>query len=381
MKKQIFILVILVVAVFASVNESFGQSVHHSVPLPLVCPNDALHPIAGKEYTYDILGSLGAGTYTYWATKNPDFYAAADSSYAANLASRLKVAAGELTNATDYGAPTTTATSTKITWTTDLLAKTKYQTTPNFTNPTTAAPSPTFVAVHYKPTAGCADNFKVFELDPKNGFTVDILSLDPVLKTPGTGDYTFAATQCFANVTSAKYNAGKMDYLYGNNTLYYEVVASNFSASWTPSFKISGLQSTQTATIEWDYTNTFASPVLVAKFVGNGTYTQVPVAPATVPTPAATTITDTSNGVSIFVRVTVRNNSFEGLADLPITFAVDGINSSSQLDVVNASCVTPVAADFLDAVTQTLNKRPTVTEGTSTTSVVPTIFGIVPKNP
>jgi hypothetical protein len=370
MKKQIFILVILVVAVFASVNESFGQATHYSKPVALTCANDALHPLAGKEYTYDILGTLGAGNYTYWATKDPNFYAA-DSTYTVNLGARLNVAAADLTKATDYGAPSTTAT-TKITWTTDLLAKTKFQSAPNVAA-TTASPSPTFVAVHYKPTVGCADNFKVFELNPINGFTVDIRNLGATKDTLATR--TLVNEQCFANVTSAKYNATSftMDYLYGYNTLYYEVIAANFSASWTPSFKITGLNTKQDATIEWSYTRAFASPVVVVKNVADGSYAS--------PSAALTDATDTSNGVSIFVRVTVKNNSFEGLAQQTLAFAVDGKNSANQLDVLNTDCSPVATPDYADSIEQKLNERPTITEGTNTTSTITPIIKIIPKNP
>jgi len=362
MKKQILILVLFVLAAFASVNKSYGQSVHGSEPLPLSCTNDALHPIAGKTYPYTVAATPTGGQYTWWATKDGTFYDAS-LSYAANLAGRLTTPVGLLSADAAYGA-TSAAATVNISWSSATLSATGYQNSGGKTS--------TFVAVHYTPPVGsdCADNFKVFELDPKNGFTVDILNLDPVLKTPvGSNQavYTFNATECFANVTAATYNAGKMDYLYGVNTMYFEVVASNFSGSWTPTFQLTGLQGTQSAVIEWDYTNAFGAPVTV-----------------TSGTPSATAITTTAGlatdlGVSIYVRVTITNHSFEGLANTPIALAVDGTDAAGNLDVINSTCVTPAAADFVDVATQTLNKRPTVIEGTS--SLIPTDAGIIPKNP
>lgn len=379
MKKQIFILMLSIMAIFANVSKSYGQkATKQSDPIPLSCTNDPLNPIAGKEYIYTVAATPAGGTYTWWATKDPVFYDAS-ASYAASLAARLTTTTGLANASAQYGVPTleTAAASGKevrITWSTDLLAKTEFQATPNV-NATLAAPSPTFVAVHYAPLTGsCSDNFKVFEINPKNGFTVDILNLNPTTKAAsGTGQaiYAYDPTQCFANVTSAKYNAGKMDYLYGVNILYYEVVAANFSGSWTPSFKISNLDTKQTATIEWAYTNAFASPVVVTSNTGNGTYVS--------PSAASTDVTDTSNGVSIYVRVTVTNNSFEGLNDQSLALAVDGKNSSNQLDVVNSTCTDPGATpDFIDVANQTIAKRPIVVEGT--TGLTPNT-GIIPKNP
>ncbi|HZL09212.1 MAG TPA: hypothetical protein VFC65_04385 [Prolixibacteraceae bacterium] len=357
MKKQILFLVFLVLAVFAGVDSSSGQSVAGTAPRPLVCDNDALHPIAGKAYTYTVAATPLGGQYTWWATKDENFIVAGD--HSANLATQLTTASDLNATSANYGAANA-ATDVSITWSTSILSATTFQgdgVSPNGT--------PTFVAVHYAaPVAGCTDNFKVFELDPKNGFTVDILNMDYTAITPLGFDV--AETQCFAPVSSATYVAGDMSYLYGVNIMYFEVVAANFSGSWTPTFQLTGLTGTQTAVIEWDYTTGFAAP----KTEISGTQSTTPV---------ATTVTDTSNGVSIYVRVTITNNSFEGLAQTPITLAVDGENAAGELDVINTTCVEPAAADFADLAIQTLDERPTVIEGTS--SILGTSVGIIPKNP
>jgi hypothetical protein len=129
------------------------------------------------------------------------------------------------------------------------------------------------------------------------------------------------------------------------------MVAANFTASYTPSFKISGLQGNQVADIDWGYTiGTYSTNVTTG--TGNGTYASA--------SPATTLLTNTSTGVSIYVRVSVHNLNFEGTAQTPITFAVEGINSAAQHDVDNATCGY-TAPGFEDLIVQNLNPRPTLT--------------------
>ena len=367
MKKQIFILVFLFLAAFANVSKSYGQALPGSIPRPLVCDNDALHPIAGKEYTYAVSTTPGSGTYVWWATQDPDFISTnASGVTSTNISKMLTVAGKDLVSTSgNYGGVTTADDNVKIKWSTSILAGTSYQGT------APAPKKPTFVAVLYTPPAasGCANNLKVYELDPRNGFTVDILNLDAAKASIGIGTavYDQAVSQCFANITSAKYTAGKMDYVYGTNTMYFEVVAANFIGSWTPTFKLTGLDTKQAAVIEWDYTKAFAAATTVACTSGTAS-----------PTAVSTTEANTFAGISIYVRVTISNNSFEGLADATIRLAVDGKNTAGEFDVENSTCVTPSAADFADYAEQTLKLRPTITPGT--TSTITTNVSFVPQN-
>ncbi len=357
MKKQILVLVFFVLAGLANVSDSYGQSVAGSAPRPLTCTDDALHPLAGKEYTYTVAATPTGGQYTWWATKDSEFIKTVAGTTTNNLSTKLASGTDLTAVSANYGAAGATD-NVKITWSTSVLAGTSYKST-------VSPKTPTFVAVYYTPLSGsCADNLKVFELDPKNGFTVDILNMLNTAKTPLA--YDAAESQCFANVSSAKYNAGKMDYEYGVNTIYYEVVAANFSGSWTPTFKLEGLDAKQTAVIQWDYTTAFTAPVTVTDQVASATAVN-------------TSVTNTSGGVSIYVKVTITNNSFEGLADKVIKLSVDGKNSANELDVVNTTCIAPAAIDYADFAEQTLKLRPTVVEGTTST-ITPNV-GIVPKNP
>lgn len=367
MKKQILIFVFLVIAVFANVTMSYGQNAVHGSTGPdgTPCTSDALHPIAGVPYNYQVATNPSGGTYTWWATKNPVFITSTVATPTVitmnnSGANVLTVLAGDLLSATTNYNTALGTDQVGIIWSSNILANTKFKT------------NPTFVAVHYTPPAGlgCADNFKVFELDPKNAFTVDILNWNST--NTAALAYGATASQCVADVTSAKYNAGayQMDYLYGYNMLYYEVIAANFTNNWMPKFQFTGLTGNldQSAIAEWSYTNTFPAA------------TTYPIDITTGATVSATTnLADTSNGVSIYVRITIQNNHFETLGDQTVTVKVDGLNTAGEWDVVNATCTPPAAPDFVDIAQQVIQKRPTVIEGT--TSIIPTNVGIIPKNP
>jgi hypothetical protein len=142
--------------------------------------------------------------------------------------------------------------------------------------------------------------------------------------------------------------------------LYFEVIAANFTNSWTPTFTLTGLHGVQTSVIEW----TYEPPT-------------TPWSPATVWNPAATVVTtnetNTSMGVSIYARVTITNHNYEGILDRPVTLAVDGVNSVGQWDIENNNltnpgplCLAGALNDQLDVAAQTLKLRPTVTPVTPT---------------
>jgi zinc transporter ZupT len=139
--------------------------------------------------------------------------------------------------------------------------------------------------------------------------------------------------------------------------MYFEVIAANFTGFYTPSFQLSGLQGDQTADIDWGVT-VGAYGNNIATGAGNGIFAGTAV---------NTSLTNTSAGVSIYIRVTVHNNDFEGIAVTPITLAVDAVNSANQDDVLHNDCATLNPA-FADAAVQNLNARPIVTE------VAPNVF-------
>ena len=81
-------------------------------------------------------------------------------------------------------------------------------------------------------------------------------------------------------------------------------------------------------------------------------------------------MTNTTLGVSIYVRVTINNGLYEGLTDDAISLAVEAVNDSAEPDIDNATCAAP-ATTYEDVATQTLNiVRPTVTSVPATGAFV-----------
>lgn len=344
MKKQIFILVILVVAVFANTNVSYGQAIHGSNPKTLTCANDPLNPVAGQAYDYSATFSPDGGTALWYATKSTTFI-----NGSTFTAAKEAKAGSIVADATNYNTSQTASgqSTTSITWTSAGLAAV-----------ISATPTPLFVVVSYQaPTGLCANNMKVFNITPKNAFTIDIRSME----SNGTGSAAYGSktNQCVDDIESASYNAGtsKMIMDYGDQTLYFEVIAANFTGSFTPSFKISNLSAGQTAEIFWGITAADATTSLGA--IANGT--------AINGSAVTTSATNTKDGVSIYVKVVVQNNAVEATALQTIILAVDAVNSENQPDVLETDCSANTA--FADAASQDIKLRPTITAGGAITFI------------
>jgi len=347
MKKQILFLVVALFAI--EISNVFGQAVHNTTATPVSCTNDALHPIAGRSYTYSATGNPAGGNFLWWATQDPNFITTAGGVTSNNSAGRLSVAGGDLNSTSpNYGIPDP-QTSVDIVWGSSIIAKT--------TNST-----PTFVAAYYTNTS-CADNLKVYEILPINAFTIEIA---PMSANATGSTLAFGGTNqtCVSKIESAIYSGGKMIYNYGNNIVYYEVVAANFSDFWTVSLNITGLNAGQSADIDWSYDPTFATGVtaFAAGITTNGNVTGT----AKVNVAAGA---DTKDGVSVYFRLTVHNATYETLADNDIVLAVDGINNAGLKDQT-LTC-TGDEADWARKATQRLLARPAVTAGTGTGFVTP----------
>jgi hypothetical protein len=350
MKKQISIFTFMIMALFAiSMGTAFGQTkaIHDSDPETNVLTSDALHPVAGKKYNYSILIPPGvAGNYSWWSTKDPNFIGSQGSN---NMSTKkLTVGASNDIVAASAAYGTSTATSNvDITWSSNVLLNTGYQ-------GVLPAKTPTFVVVQFDATSGsCANNLKVYELNPKNGFIVDIRNLNNTTFAKAAYDDNTSIVQCIDKVSKATYNptTHKMEYEYGTNIFYYEVVAANFSESYKPFLTFSGLDPVQSYKIEWTYKSDFTN--LSAYTSGS--------------TVVATDVADNSTGVSIYVKVTVVNHNYEGIADKKVTLTLDGQNKDGSWDIVNSTAAETSAADNNDFAIQTLKARPAVTGSTPTT--------------
>jgi hypothetical protein len=217
------------------------------------------------------------------------------------------------------------------------------------------------VAVHYTGSAAeCADNLKVYELDPIVAFTVDIRNIEDDLKTILA--YDVKDDQCPAGVASATYTAGAMVYDYGVDYLYYEVIAANFTNYWVPQFAVTGNHAAQTVAVEYTYANPStwtATPPTWTPVVNNTTHFDV-----------APSVLSTKDGVSVYIRVTLTNHNYEGLALRTVTLAADGQNSVGQWDIVNTVCTPVLGPDQNDTALQDLKPRPTV-PSTTTSPIAP----------
>ena len=335
-------------------TSAFGQAVTGTAPRPVSCTDDPLHPIAGKPYDYSsILNPAGGSTYWY-ATKSTTFVTAGARTAVEIAADGTSIMNGA-TNYRTNAAGATSPTKASLTWTSAGVKGVD------------ATANPLFMVLEYK-GATCSNNMKVYQILPKNAFTVDITNVKD-----NAGAFTYLAygtanTECYADIASAKFVAPNMVYDYGVNKLYFEVVAANFTGTFTPSFQLAGLKTGQTALVEWTVDKTFASGLAALGAAQNGTTGTTLNFAGTAVTPAPA-VTDMSKGVSIYVKVTVTNGLYEGLTDDAVTMAVEAVNSTGDADIDNATCAAP-ASTFEDTAVQTLNKRPTVTNDPATGSFV-----------
>ncbi len=348
MKKQIFILVMVL---FASVATAFGQALPGTPAVPLTCSaTDPLNPIAGRPYDYSAIIAPAGGTAFWYATKSTTFTTAGARVATIIPADGVDIATGAVNYNTSLSSAVS-PTSTTVTWTSAGLAGIDKTT------------NPLFMVVEYTgPT--CANNLKVMQIIPKIAFTVDITNMVHGV-TPTSLAYGVAESQCFDLVQSAKFDlaAGNVIIDYGTNVLYFEVIGANFTGSYKPTLKLTGLSGTQTAAIDWGYTvGTYNQALVADQAAASGiTSPQFTV---------STTAPATDKGVSIYVRVTVKNHGFEGIADLPVTLAVEAVDSTPQANKdVDPDCVT--FTDYGDLAIQTLNARPAVTPGTLMMPQVP----------
>jgi len=341
MKKQI---ILIVVALFAGISVVFGQAIPGSAPRPLEnCETGPLNPIAGVPYNYSAEIIPDGGT-AYW------FATFANTSFIQNgvlTSNQENVGGNFIASAVNYqntspGDPSPSTTT--ITWKSEGLAQVD-------------ATNPLFVAIHYTaPASGCADNLKVYRINPMNAFLVNIMNL-------GTA-YDLGQESCVSEIESAEYNlaTSMMEYDFGSNLLPFEVIAANFTGSYDLSFRILGLQTGQNANIYWSYVNDFSG----ANLLPGGPFFNQEVAGPTI----TTNEPSTANGVSIYVWLEVNHNNFEGLADVPITLAVAGLNAANQGNIRWNDCAILVdlsadlaASNAPDYAVHTLKARPTVTPG------------------
>lgn len=320
MKKQLLLLVLAIMAGFA---EIYGQT----------CTQGPLAPAAGTPYTYKVLignppYNGATGSYTWYVTTNVDLLNAAG----------IVPSPGDIIASGSYNTPAVGQDEIQITWTAQAIVN-------GLTNPY-------YLVVKFAGNNGVCDamNMKVWEIKPINKF---LLAINNMGGAGGNGTY------CAADITSAIVTPGAsptVNYQYGINSVYARVMASNYTGDWKPSFRIDGLDPVQTlASVVWSTDSLFTT-----------SHTTTLVGNVATSTDLATAAFDGS--AKIWVRADINNNSFETLADLPITIGVDGVitvGATTLDDVISDTDCNPEVA-FGKSVIQTIKARPTVTPDPAT---------------
>ena len=346
------ILLILVTGMVATSAFAANDALPGTIARPVTCKDDPLHPIAGRPYDYSAILNPTGGT-TYWYATKSTIFVTAGVKNAVEIAADGTTIMSGATNYRTLGSGAASPNTTNVTWTSAGLKGVD------------ATTNPLFMVLEYKgPT--CSNNMKVYQILPMNAFTVDITNI----KSNGLTSLAYGTTdtQCYADIVSAKYDATakNMVYDYGVNKLYFEVIAANFTGSFTPSFKLTGLHKGQSALVEWTIDKTLAGGFAALGAAQNAV--DVTTSLNYAGTAVTTLEPNTSQGVSIYVRVTVTNGLYEGLTDDKVTLAVEAVNANNEPDIDNTTCA--VGVGYEDTADQTLNMRPTVTSVPATGAFV-----------
>jgi hypothetical protein len=359
MKKQ---LLIMIVALFAlGISGAYAQT---TCPLPrtVTCLSpDALHPIAGTPYNYEVTVPTPPGTksYQWYVTQDPNFIAGG----ILNSGTADPIG-GTLVNAVNppaaYNVSTLNQNTISITW-------------QSFTyNPA----NPVFVVINVVNDNGTCNtqNLKVYRIEPLNAFTLDLANVD---QAGGTMAYDATNSFCIHDVVSATYDATAPEgviYDFGVDYMYFVVTAANWNTSWMPSIQLAGIDPEETVAVEWAYST--STP---AAYTAAGTFT-LAAGTWTTATPVLAQAAGGNvgpGGECILIRVTLDHSNgalnYEGLANEAVTLAVDGVTNlvgptipdihySDIAPVANALCGLADGFQF-DVATQTLTARPDIQTG------------------
>jgi|SRR5665647_366501 len=376
MKKQIFILVFFMLALFGGINNAYAQNLT-AAPAPAALPtpvaiacnvaDNGLFPIPGNAYDYDVTVSVTTATpsftYDWFVTTDPIFLTAGglQTSMDVLLTSSHVAAVGTGVGFSSYHNPSPGANKINITW-------------------HTFVPSPTvpvFLVIYVKNTATCTtDNIQVFEIKPQLSFTLDLANIT------AAGTYAAAGyTTCVSEIVSAIWNSTDKKVImdYGEDYVYFAVTAANFSHSWKPFFQASTSIALGTTVLDvsWAYSaeSYGASSTWHTTTLITGTYISTDVVNA----PSNGSVGKT--GASIIVKVHIDHNKEPTLTDNTISFAVDGIMKDPAATVAANYYTNTVFGDLnssnsvpancrttdgftIDKTTQVILARPNVALGT-----------------
>jgi len=373
MKKQL--LIVLMALFTIGLSSAFGQL----APRLITClSSDALHPVAGTPYNYTVIvpSPPGTKTYTWLVTQDSTFVTAG------NLVANPQTIGGPILAAasTWYNTGTLDAATISLTWQSFAY------------NPA----NPVFVVIFVRNINGACEtqNVKVYKIEPSNAFTLDIANHN-ALKALVTG-YGTNIDRCISKIVSSAYSAAAPEGVltdFGADSLYYEVVAANWSTAWNLSVQIKGTLTTgidplEHVTVAWTYDPTYAAGynAMVGSAIGTGLTATLYTSAANV-TPQLPLIGFVgATGQSIYIRVILDHSiggvtpSWQGLVDEDIALAIDGVTvpttGTGIGDVHTLAGGSPSTCPWVDLfandiATQTLNARPAI-NAVTTTPFLPT---------
>jgi hypothetical protein len=345
--KKSFLILILAFFAIGFTTATYGQL----APRALECIDldDPLNVVPGQPYTYevDVPTPPGAKTYHWLVTQDEQFIIAGVFNPAVEAIGGPILAAGSGW----YDTPTLDADAITLTWQSFTLDPDEY----------------VFVVI-YVENAGATctnNNMKVYRILPLHAFSLDMANVDGTgAIQPLYGQDNF--TQCISDIVSSTYDPieNAVDYIFGANTMYYAVAAANFSGSWQLRVQLTGLTSTQTATITWGYTfaNAGDNPIAPAGSV-DGVFTSSVLVAAQAP-PVG------NAGETIYIRMIIdHGNLFEGIAASQYSLAVNGnlvtsvgpppvlMPNGADIHHVGSPCA---QVDFDDIALQSLIPRPAI---------------------
>lgn len=334
MKKR---LLFAMVAVFASMNFTYGQS----------CSTGPLNPSATVPYTYAVSisainGFTDTGDFTWYVTTNPNILLGTEVPSTGNV---ITVGPG-----LSYGKSSLAAgqKNINISWSPEAVAL--------------AATNPYYLVVKYGQNNGVcsASNIKVWKISPVNNF---LLSIEPVDETGASS----TGICCAADITGILVDPAndKVTFTYGENIFYSKVTASNISGEWTPSIKIPTLNSGQTIK-ELGWSTTISGTYTAFTGAANSTGGEF--------ASADQAIAAVDGSLPIYIKLVISNGSYEGPTNQDISIGIDGVYSSSALKDVKSDTDCTEEVNFGKVATHTIKARPAILTDTpsGTPLAVPT---------
>ncbi len=304
-------------------------------PLDCTTNADPLHPVPGVAYDYQVEVTPQGGQFNWFVTTDPNFMANGA------ITSNIEQAGGNivLATGTGYNDPTSTNATQSITWKAE-----------------PEAGKDLFLVLHYTDATNCnADNLKVYKIEMRNNFAIDVYTVAAATSATTLGDNASTESVCSPKMQSAKYENGEVVYDYGITYLYYVIAAGNFVKDWDLQFKLeTTLDPKQTVAVDWSENGTADWNPLTEN---SGVY--------------STKVTGEdgfNENDCIVVRVAITNSTYEVLTDQTVKLLADA--TSNGKNDVKSDC-SGDAADFEKQAMQTITARPTVTNQTAGGDFVP----------